>query len=216
MLSVPITADDLDKMVQGELRRFNQRLEAQAVLESDEAFAVFCAKRSGLPFGPFVRANTYQKLAGQQDIWRDIFGADPRRPVVMRGALARVKGKWSAQTGYAFHVGRRYLLKIRFTAFRREEVDRMRDMIGDHMAKRDHKNSDDCVKAVFCNEKYAQAWIAGELRFIDNPCEWRRLRKLYEHSAAPLEARKKPMPLMTLRQRKTAAYRALQEMGIQF
>lgn len=218
-----------DRLVRAEL----QRLRLMKVLECDEAFAEYCRSISGLKYGPFVRASIYGNR-GEPLNTRDYFGSDPRRPVVMRGALNKVKAKFGTRSGYIYHVTHRYLKKIGFTAFRIEETDAMNSVLCEHIRRRNHewnRHSNLLLPAV-SNENFSQAWVGGELRHVTRQ-EWLELRrnnppsiiirrKKHELIVRPRALNPPPVEAtivvpdykLTLKQKKTAAYRALKELGI--
>ena len=161
------------------LRELARRAEASRVLECETDFLKFCARRSGMKFGPFVRAKTYQSVSLGQEFVLGLFDIeDVRRPVVMRGARRLMANKYTTKSAYAEEIAERYLRKIKFTAFHREQTNRMRHKICTHMRRRNiyvHANAD-IIRSAFFNDKKCSAWIAGEHVWLQ-PAEWRNHQK---------------------------------------
>jgi hypothetical protein len=112
--------------------------EMERVLESDEALNTYAQKLTSMELPPIVRAGTYRdhnQLPARCEIWSGtkyvrIYYSDvahPRRPVWMKGAVAVLQDKYDRQSEYGNQVIRRYLRRIRFTAF--EGCDETSDFI---------------------------------------------------------------------------------------
>jgi hypothetical protein len=95
------------------------------VLESDDAFDAYAQKLTGMELPPVVRASTYRnhdRLPVRCEIWAGTIYVwssqpHPRRPVWMKGAVAVLQNKYDRQSEYGNQVIKRYLRRIRFTAF---------------------------------------------------------------------------------------------------
>jgi hypothetical protein len=159
-----------------------------AALESEAGFAAFCRMSSGMEHGPFVRASVYSRVDPKQDIWAYEFGNDPRRPVVMRGASKLMKSRYVRQSEWAVIVTRKYLKKIRFTAFTQAEAWEVQRLVGEHMTRRGHyvHSSIDLIPTPWCQEGQARCWVDGEFRWC-TPSEYRRLRKPHLEAAKHAE-----------------------------
>lgn len=209
-----------------------------AALESEDGFEAYCARQSMMKSGPFVRASTYASVTYQQDIWRRDFGDDPRRPVVMKGAIELRKQRYARKSAWAEIIADRYLKIIRFCCFRREEADIMERILWRHMERRGHyvHRPLDMLGSVFCGMKEAAFYVDGQHRW-GSADDWRNARrfrapsiiikrKKFELRATPTDlppvvlkhpeppTPRSPLAKLSISQRRQAAYLALKEIGI--
>lgn len=151
------------------LREAKRTQELDEVLVSDDALAKWTAKEwYGQP-PPLVRASTYKRVDWRQELRGYGWGCDPRRPVVMRGAIGMLQIKYTAKSAMAEEVAMRYLRRIKFTSFDRAEInDKHRDAI---LRSRYPHFRDKWL--------HIPAFIDGEPKHLDED-EIRRLAPLYK------------------------------------
>lgn len=102
-----------------EVRRESER---NAVLSSDEEFAKFVSRHAGMALPPIVRASTYQTVWQSQELRAGFDFNDARRPVIMRGAKKFLQGKYDRRSAYGHKVFERFMRRVRFTCFDREQA----------------------------------------------------------------------------------------------
>ena len=162
--------------------RLKERDEIALVLESDVAMAVWARQMSESQCPPFVRAGVYNdRIDSRREfrIFREYYGDDPRRPVVMRGAKYFLIERYG-KNGYPAHVVERYLRIIKYTCFDDAKHDDMKQRIKAWAAKRHEISYHFQQEPFFCRlgptsyNDTVLCWLNGEHEYLS----WADYRKI--------------------------------------
>ena len=203
VLSVPdsLTEEDKARVARLVLERLEKdkreqlcKQREQDALESDDGLARWLM-REVVPYKGtmcITRASTYNNsVYTYQEMCR--FGrlSDPRRPVVMRGAIhcmivrhgnAGWGGYSTSANGYAYEVCKRYLRKTKFACFDRETWHDMSMKLGRAMADRyalSYHFWNDLDGGIGEMIRGRAAWVGGRYRFLTDH-QFKYLRKLHQ------------------------------------
>lgn len=206
--------------------QIKQRAVNQLVLESDEALAVWVRKHLKSRT-PVVRRSVYGSNAPSwpHDQWAYEFNSDPRRPVIMRGALQFMIGRYS-DTGcgnkFALAVIYRFLRIKKYTCFDMTENKPMQVYVASWAARRFHLSYHFHQDFLFHwiglssrGDNENRCWINGELKRFMSRADFLAARAKHEAATKkPAPKPRKKLKRAELDREARIVSRALYELGI--
>lgn len=102
-------------------RQAAREIAFEDALESDDGLAAWISG-AWLNTSAVVRASTYgSKIDHYQELWPFNWRSDPRRPVLMRGSKAAIRGHQKTDVYWCERVVARYFRRIKYTCVDRDE-----------------------------------------------------------------------------------------------